>query len=234
MPSFKKGILYLALFFIIVWMFILGIFVGRGNAPVKFDTRKFQKRLANIAGEYETEHKSSGETDIQFYEALQKPMPGADNLLDDHNFSAPVPVEPSRTDNEFNAESKESIVKSKKKISLKLSQKSLTKAKYSVLKKKKLAAESSKSASVSKRVSNKGIKGNYTIQIAAFKDVTGAIEKIASLKAKGHSGYKTLGKVQDQIWHRVRVGNFPDTEVARIYLRKLKLDNFNGIIIKQD
>ena len=89
-------------------MFILGIFVGRGNAPVKFDTRKFQKRLASIAGEYETEHKSSGETDIQFYEALQKPMPRADSLLDNHNFSAPVSAEPAKTDNEFNAENKES------------------------------------------------------------------------------------------------------------------------------
>ena len=28
-----------------VWMFILGIFVGRGTAPVKFDIEKLQKEL---------------------------------------------------------------------------------------------------------------------------------------------------------------------------------------------
>ena len=45
MPSLKKGVLYSVLFFVVIWMFVLGIIVGRDSAPVKFDTREFQKRL---------------------------------------------------------------------------------------------------------------------------------------------------------------------------------------------
>ncbi len=61
-----------------------------------------------------------------------------------------------------------------------------------------------------------------------------AVDKISSLKAKGYKAYRALGKVQNDIWYRVRVGHFSNTEVARKYLRKLKQNNINGIIIKQD
>ncbi|MCK5098477.1 MAG: SPOR domain-containing protein, partial [Desulfobacteraceae bacterium] len=84
------------------------------------------------------------------------------------------------------------------------------------------------------RIPEKNTKNKYTIQIAAFRDVKSAFEKISSLKAKGHTAYRTLGKAQNEIWHRVRIGHFSNTEVARKYLRKLKQDNINGIIIKQD
>ncbi|MCK5543382.1 MAG: SPOR domain-containing protein [Desulfobacterales bacterium] len=242
MPFFKKGIIYSVLFFVVIWMFVLGVFVGRDSAPVKFDTRKFQKRLANISSKYETEHKSSEETDIQFYEALQKPMPVADNLSKNQTSVTPILSEPAKVENKPNAkdEDKESKANTKTKIALKVSQKSMTKAKYSALNKSKPtpksieSAESAKPVSVSKEILNEKKEGKYTIQIAAFKDVSGAIEKISLLKVKGYSGYKTLGKVQDQIWHRVRIGHFSDTEVARQYLRKLKKDNINGIIIRQD
>ena len=250
MPSFKKGILYFVLFFIVVWMFVLGVFVGRDSAPVKFDTRKFQKRLANIASEYETEHKSSEETDIQFYEALQKPKsaPEAENLSDQQNSITrsivASTIEKKNRANTENEESLETKAEPKKKIVLKLSKKSMTKAKQAVSKKEKPASgfgEFAKSVSVpNKKLSGKekppktNIKDQYTIQIAAYRDIAGAVEKISSLKVKGHIAYKTLGKVQTEIWHRVRVGQFPDTETARKYLRELKQDNINGIIIKQE
>ena len=230
MPSLKKGILYSILFFIIIWMFVLGIFVGRGSAPVKFDTREFQKKLANIAGKHDAENKNLKDTEIQFYEDLQTPMSEAADIpekQDSVTRSIDKPVE---------IESPEAIVEPDKNIPIKLSQKSMTKAKY--------IAESKKSASVKKKVSKAGTspkiasekkdKNEYTIQVAAFKDMKSAVNKISSLKAKGHNAYRALGKVQDEIWYRVRIGHFSNTEVARKYLRKLKQDNINGIIIKQD
>jgi cell division protein FtsN len=240
MPSFKKGILYIVLFFIVIWMFILGILVGRGNSPVEFDTRKFQKKLAKIAGKYETEKNSAKETDIQFYEALKRPMPQANDMTVDKNSVNNALDDPTKGENNSNTEKIENKTESKKNISLKVSQKSLTKSKYSTLMKAKSTAEhnkpaeSSKSELKPKRISKEKKEGKLTIQIAAFKDVKGADEKISILKAKGYSAYKTLGNVQDQTWHRVRVGRFSTTEVARTYLRKLKKDNINGIIIKHD
>ena len=229
MPSLKKGVLYSILFFIVLWMFVLGILVGRGNAPVKFDTREFQKRLADIAGKYRAENKSLEETDIQFYEDLQKPMLEAVELPDKQAVVTRKIVNPSAT------EIQAARVDPKKKVPLKVSQKSISKVKY--------ASESIKPVSVSKpvlkkvakeRTPEKNTKNQYTIQIAAFRDVKKAFEKISSLKAKGHTAYRTLGKAQNEIWHRVRIGHFSNTEVARKYLRKLKQDNINGIIIKQD
>ncbi len=230
MPSLKKGILYSILFFIIIWMFVLGIFVGRGSAPVKFDTREFQKKLANIAGKQDAENSNLQDTEIQFYEDLQTPMSEAADMpekQDSVTRSIDKPVE---------SENPEVIVESDKNIPIKLSRKSLTKAKY--------IAELEKSASVKKKVSKanaspkiiseKKDKNKYTIQVAAFKDMQSAVNKISSLKTKGHNAYRALGKVRDEIWYRVRIGHFSNTEVARKYLRKLKLDNINGIIIKQD
>ena len=211
-------------------MFVLGIFVGRGSAPVKFDTRDFQKKLANIAGEYEAEHKGAEETDIQFYEDLQKPMPVAGDMPEKQNTITRNIVKPVKIEN------KEVKAEPKKEVPVKLSQKSMTKAKYE--------AESIKSAPVpqkalkennpAKNIPVNKIKNKYTIQIAAFRDIQSALDKISSLKAKGHTAYRTLGNVQDEIWHRVRIGHFSNTEIARKYLRKLKQDNINGIIIKQD
>ncbi len=244
MPSIKKGVLYLILFFIITWMFVLGIFVGRGSAPVTFDTRKFQKRLAEIQGRYEAEHQESGKTDIQFYEALQKPMPGADTLPDNHTAKVSDPEPAGMADVHGSSDKTNSRQRPDRAITLKVGQKSLTKARYDALAKKRAGRPIAASrpdrpepAPVIKQPRNKPeqkIKGGYTIQIAAYKDVQRAMGKISSLKAKGYKGYKTKGEVQDQIWHRVRIGHFSNTEVARIYLRKLKKDGINGIIIKQD
>ena len=36
---------YLTIVFISAWMFILGVFVGRGTAPVKFDIKKLSREL---------------------------------------------------------------------------------------------------------------------------------------------------------------------------------------------
>jgi cell division protein FtsN len=231
MPSLKKGIFYVVLFFIIVWMFVLGIFVGRGNAPVKFDTRGFQKKLADISGKYDAQHHKEQETDIQFYEDLQSPMSKASDMPENRavvtrkidNLNKGGSLENNDADKEDELD---------RQIPLKLSQKFLTKAKYAAKSKEKISRAKIVSKPATSNNYNK--KDKYTIQIAAFKDMKTAFEKIASLKAKGYTAYRTLGKVQSETWHRIRIGHFSDTEVARKYLRKLKHDNINGIIIKQD
>ncbi|MDP7417006.1 MAG: hypothetical protein QF888_03315, partial [Desulfobacterales bacterium] len=39
------------IFFVAAWMFFLGILVGRGTAPVKFNIEKLQKKLAALKAE---------------------------------------------------------------------------------------------------------------------------------------------------------------------------------------
>lgn len=71
-----------------VWMFVLGIFVGRGTAPVKFDIEKLQKELIALKETVLNEQKerfkafmetAQKKTDLGFYEAL-KAHNGTDDL----------------------------------------------------------------------------------------------------------------------------------------------------------
>lgn len=68
--------------FVSVWMFVLGIFVGRGTAPVKFDIEKLQKELVALKETVLKEQKERFEsfmktaekkTDLGFYETLKAP-----------------------------------------------------------------------------------------------------------------------------------------------------------------
>ncbi len=66
--------------FVSIWMFVLGIFVGRGTAPVKFDIEKLQKELVALKEAVLKEEKKrlkidpdtgTGKIDMSFYEALK-------------------------------------------------------------------------------------------------------------------------------------------------------------------
>ena len=70
-----------------VWMFVLGIFVGRGTAPIRFDMKALQKELIELKetvlrkekerfkAYMATAHKK---TDLDFYEALKAPTEPAE------------------------------------------------------------------------------------------------------------------------------------------------------------
>ncbi|MBU3950975.1 MAG: hypothetical protein KJ658_02465, partial [Proteobacteria bacterium] len=74
MLSFK-GILKNAIYvFIAGWMFFLGILVGRGSAPVTFETDRFQKRLAEIVLAFGKAESPEEKVELQFYDALNSPV----------------------------------------------------------------------------------------------------------------------------------------------------------------
>jgi FtsZ-interacting cell division protein ZipA len=91
-PEFKKPFIVLTrrkiagwvfvIFFLCAWMFVLGILVGRGTAPVKFDIAAIEKKIAaskkDDRGKPEKmpAHKDSAtlkdKTKLEFYEALKE------------------------------------------------------------------------------------------------------------------------------------------------------------------
>ena len=91
-PEFKKPFIVLTrrkiagwvfvVFFLCAWMFVLGILVGRGTAPVKFDIAAIEKKIEaskrNDPGKpgKMPAHKDSAtlkdKTKLEFYEALRK------------------------------------------------------------------------------------------------------------------------------------------------------------------
>jgi hypothetical protein len=75
---------YLLVFFVAAWMFILGVLVGRGTAPVQFDTQALQKELAALRDAMMKKERDALEKAIrgedkkaplEFYEALKKDDP---------------------------------------------------------------------------------------------------------------------------------------------------------------
>jgi purine-cytosine permease-like protein len=45
----KKAVMWTTVGFLVsLWMFVLGLLVGRGTAPVRFDIHKLQKELAGL------------------------------------------------------------------------------------------------------------------------------------------------------------------------------------------
>ena len=149
-------------------MFVLGVFVGRDSAPVKFDTRKFQKKLAHISERYEEEYKDSEDTDIHFYEALQKPMPSEKPLSDSKSSFPSAQDKPDKVKNKPVLKNSESKAKKEKKIALKVGQKSKTKSKYFTETKKKQVRKKISpvnKTTVTKKRQNKA-KGKFTIHTA--------------------------------------------------------------------
>jgi cell division septation protein DedD len=75
---------YLALVAALAWMFVLGLLVGRGTAPVRFDlealTRELSERKqADMQREAQWVKNGAADagqkTDLEFYEALKKTLP---------------------------------------------------------------------------------------------------------------------------------------------------------------
>lgn len=72
------------IFFVSAWMFVLGIFVGRGTAPLKFDIENLQKELVALKEAVIKEGQerfkiirdpASAKMELGFYEALKETSP---------------------------------------------------------------------------------------------------------------------------------------------------------------
>jgi len=200
------------------WMFVLGIFVGRGTAPVKFDIEKLQKELIAlkeiVIKEEQKRFKVYSEaaqkkTNLGFYEALKETKSGA-------GLQTEIPKQTKKP-------------ASKKAVSKRKTPKSSQKSR-------------SQSAAVAKKapdgkIADSGKTGgsekNLTIQIASLRKAKSADEMVAKLKNRGYRAYRTIGKIPGKgVWYRVRVGYYKNRADAETTLKKLKKDNLTAYLVK--
>ena len=196
------------------WMFILGIFVGRGTAPVRFDIEKLQKELALLreAGimkdlrRYKIDSgANNSKTELGFYETLK--------------------------DDKGEAGLKADNLESKKK-SLSEDTASGTK-KTGISEKIKTEKVSRKSKSVSVNSTYLENK-NFTIQVASLKDPKMADKMVAELKTKGYPVHRSIGEIPGKgTWYRVRVGYYKSKTEANRMLGRLKKDHVEGIVVNR-
>ena len=212
------------IFFASAWMFILGIFVGRGTAPVQFDIEKLQKELVALKeavikkelGRFKIDpNAADSKTNLGFYEAL-KDTRGS-----------------TKEYNSLHAEISEQKRKSPAK-------KTVSEKTGSAIAPKKEKApafgDETVGASLPRRNSSdkKNEAGkNFTIQVASLKKPEAADRVVKKLMKKGYRAYITSVKIPGKgIWYRVRIGDFKTKAEAMSALDRLKKERLKGFIVQ--
>ena len=214
---------YLLVFFVAAWMFVLGVLVGRGTAPVHFDTQALQEELAALRDammkkEREAVEKAiRGEDEkapLEFYEALKKD--GLDTAVHIRLPEAPTP-EPSP-----GADIAESVQPPHK-------SRTVTMAKKSYVPKKPTTGKASSSPPAAA-----GTAGKLTIQVASLKDGDAAERIVANLKKDGYPAYVSRIVIPDKgLWFRVQVGHYTDREQAATDMDRLARNRNNPILVEK-
>lgn len=203
------------LFLLSGWMFVLGVLVGRGTAPVNFDIQALQKELLALKESMVKQEKRAMETDsaktgakssFEFYEALKK----------------------KEKDEKIQIIEKETLPKTPPKTSSKAlpaspltSQKRVSKLEVTQTEKKTLP----------------GVKpspsGPLAVQVASTKDAASAEELVKKLTKLGYAGFSTMAEIPNRgTWYRVKVGPYRTKAEAEQMRRVLTKDNFKGIVVR--
>ncbi|RZB37169.1 MAG: hypothetical protein SRB2_01438 [Desulfobacteraceae bacterium Eth-SRB2] len=209
-PWTRKGLtLWICVtFFACAWMFVLGIFVGRGTAPVRFDIEKLENELVALREDlmkkevkrYNLDSLSADNiTPLGFPEAL-KHTGGEERLKADIPKKKPKPL------------GEHTVSKTKKTL---VSRKASTRKK--------------KTATIKKSVKE---NKNFTIQVAALKDSKIADNMVAEFKKRGYPAYRSMGKIPGKgIFYRIRIGSFKNRADADIMLNRLEKENIKANIV---
>ncbi len=259
MLSFKGIFKSLAYLVIAGWMFFLGILVGRGSAPVTFDTHRFQQRLEIIAQEFGKSVTPQGEINLEFYDALTQPvqpevMEAPAESVQPVEIKKPVEMEIPNTPPKVAGQ--EDILPSPEPVApvepvpVKTSRKAATRNRAAIAQVLAKSAPAVPAAPGDKKpqsvapegvtkpelppTGNKAESGQYTIQIAAYSSFMDTITHMAQLEDKGFSSYRVMNKKNEVTWYRIRIGSFETHEQAARFVEQLNKAKIKGMIIKKE
>ena len=197
--------------FVLVWVFLLGILVGRGMAPVNFDIDSLQQELATLRQKLmEKEQRAiekrtadlASRSNLEFHEKLKKTeveprLPGIEQIE--------APDQKEKTD------------EPRRKIPMKTS--SLKKEKPP----DRNAAQTTKPEQPKK----------YTIQVAALKDLKLSGQLVAELKQKGFPAYRAVAKKSGEVWYRIRMGSYASRREAQPTLKEINKIHKGAMLVKR-
>lgn len=202
-----------------VWLFVLGVIVGRGTTPF-FEIDSFQQELARIAS-----------ADAQNgHNGNERPIP---RKLTDKDFDFYVDLKSSGVKTALPGHENEPPVK---KVAFPGEKKALPKRYISVAETQPARAPEPETPAkpVRSAPEKKKSDGRYTIQVAAFKNAEDAEIFAGKLLKKGYDAYSVSGRTPDNsTWYRVRVGSFNAKNDALPTLKKLENDKMKSMVIKK-
>ena len=221
---------YVAIVLIAAWMFGLGVLVGRGTAPVKFDIQKLTRELedliaADLKKQLEPVELETAETKtkLEFYEELKKSGPIPPDPTSRNSSRQPKETVPS--DNPTHAEDSSSL-EQKEPTAATAAKKSVTKP---------AGQSQGRNSGSAKAAADRPLSNtrNVTIQAASLKDLAEADAMVKKLKERGYPAYKTIALVPGKgIWFRIRVGRYGSRDAAGDVAGKLKKEGYRPILIE--
>ncbi|WP_373501982.1 SPOR domain-containing protein [Desulfococcus sp.] len=220
-PIFRWGFLL----FVAVWMFVLGIIVGRYATPVDFDPKRLEKELAELRAEevqkekerLKAEAKALYDLELDFYNALPS------------SAKTPAP-EPAGVDDPGGDRPASPMIK--RPLSTKHSAEARQEARTGSPPSPEAGGDSpvrapkpAPSEPMAPEPAPRGIAADrLAIQVASFVTASDADRTVAMLKGKGYAGvYRTEDTVPGiGIRYRVRIAQFTDAASAREALGRLR------------
>jgi len=200
---------YLLVLFVAAWMFVLGLLVGRGTAPVSFDMQVLEDELtamrdAILKTEQESVEKAMrGEIpkhSLDFHEALIKDEPDTAVEIPTGPPAATAPLEETPP-------VEAPVPPHKTRPAL------MAKKPVATVKKPPPASALRPAAPAN---------GALTIQVASLKDGEAADQIVANLKKAGYPAYLSRRYIAGQgLWFRVRVGQYQSRDQAAADMRRL-------------
>ena len=232
----KAALMWLGLiFFVMGWMFVLGILVGRGTAPIPLKAHKLENELTALKAAIEQKEQAQlqkqatdGEaprSELGFYEALKEPLP---KTRERKVAPAAVVVKPAPEPPKAKpaaSEAPQAQVAAPKAVTPPAAAPSPPKAAAAA---KPAAPQPNAPAAPEAPPAT----DRYTVQVASFKEIESADEMVNRLRAKGFPAYHVHMDVPGKgAWFRVRVGAFADRSVAEHTLKGLKNQKFGGMVV---
>ena len=246
-PEFKKPFFvlsrrkiagwFLIIFFLCAWMFILGILVGRGTAPVKFDIAALEKKLETPKEDNGGDQRKApapkkpvtvkDKTKLEFYEALKE------NKVDP---DIPALQKPEVVKGKIEKPAEKTVPQEPKKetaskpASLKSASQKAGPQKPEPAASSQIKEPTKEKAAAVARTNAKGPV--YTIQAASVRDPKDADRLVQKLKKRGYPAYRAIGKVAGKgIWFRVRIGEYQNKSEALSMMNKLKKEGMKPILV---
>ncbi len=195
------------LFFLLIWIFVLGILVGSGFLPGSKTISELKDQIKNLqetishkeAVDTSAPKKTDNEPDLAFYDAL------ANKKAETKNNWKPE------------AEANISVIeKEKSSLENKSDQKPLKDKDMVIPDQKALKDEGVLIQASGKR------ENLYTVQIASIEDKEKAEKLVIDLIGQGYDAYSYEVDVNGKIYYRIRCGRFPGRQEASDYARMLE------------
>ena len=214
------------------WTFFVGVLVGRGTAPVKFDMEKLGQDLHALREQVQHQQARQLEaysaavenkSNMDFYEDLKQP--GDDPAIDPNLTRTPPqptigPAAPAP------AEGQDPPAPSGVPV----------KRRMAGLQSKKKAAvhKPAPTPSPPPRTASPASAGTLTLQVASLQDAKTADEMVARLRKEGYSAHRTSVTIPGKgRWYRIQVGRFSDREQAAKTIQALESKGLKPILVSR-